>query len=630
MESTPPLLKLLAVLLSITSLGIRSSWCAILSKSNIEKCDRTTSKDLKCSQKIVVQLAVAAGKSAEEDEITATIDTVSNGTFTQSLQDPQIIRISKSSVGYAYPLEYLQNFNRQPYEEYRRVDECKPEQCWDGNPPQSNKKIYWGICCLCGGDSHHRGVNAKCGASKLDYGHIGRKGTRHCLKWHPQWFPTFIIGLATMEFNIYVDISIGYGNSARGINASEWLIIDRHKYTESGAVCDLIGSSYEAFTLVNVPCTRSVGYCLSYQLGDYIKAHNIEILLIPLNQTQNSIVVLELSADNLEFIVSRSPGKIISVKSSKFAALSHDGYSDVTVVNTGELVAAFTLGVDCPVGIQASPAVTMSLRPNEPKTQHFELNAESSTSQTFNCSVRLRDSEGEVADVIDAYVSVTATQFTNVSKIQSEGVSMKGERVRNGGGILGFVGNALGGVFSFTKSIAGNLAGAFAKLGISLISSIFGPNIGALIEGFVHGISSLMNWILGGFGIGSLFGSGQCNCAGDFDVLCILANFCFSKMIGLLGFLLVLVGVVMSVVSLHRMGLLGPLGRCMGRCCLFPLRGCKKKDGENRGRDEEEDDNVQPNAKPYRNPPQLMPIPAQHMAPWTMMPSASPYGYGYQ
>ncbi|MCO5611194.1 hypothetical protein L7F22_065444 [Adiantum nelumboides] len=232
-----------------------------------------------------------------------------------------------------------------------------------------------------------------------------------------------------MQFNIYIDISIGYGNSAtrltlnpnnlvdvnndktviarlegdllsykmppsfssvflshppnpNRINASEWLIIDRHKYTESGAVCDLIGSSYEAFTLVNLPCTRNVGYCLSYQLGDYIKeevnrmarglqpylsvarygavhssknAHNIEILLIPLNQTQNSIVVLELSADNLEFIVSRSPGKIISVKSSKFEALSHDGYSDITVVNTGELVAAFTLGVDCPIGIQASP-----------------------------------------------------------------------------------------------------------------------------------------------------------------------------------------------------------------------------------------------------------------------------------
>lgn len=40
-----------------------------------------------------------------------------------------------------------------------------------------------------------------------------------------------------------------------------------------------------------------------------------------------------------------SPGKIISVKSPKFEALSRNGYAEVTIVNTGELVAAFTLGV---------------------------------------------------------------------------------------------------------------------------------------------------------------------------------------------------------------------------------------------------------------------------------------------
>lgn len=117
--------------LVLTSLVFRGSRCTILSKSDIEKCDRTTSKDIKCSHKIVVQLAVAAGKNADEDEISATIDTVSNGSSIQSLQDPQIIRLSKSHVGFAYPLEYLQNFNRQPYEEARKVDKCSAADCWD-------------------------------------------------------------------------------------------------------------------------------------------------------------------------------------------------------------------------------------------------------------------------------------------------------------------------------------------------------------------------------------------------------------------------------------------------------------------------------------------------------------------
>ncbi|MCO5611196.1 hypothetical protein L7F22_065446 [Adiantum nelumboides] len=38
-----------------------------------------------------------------------------------------------------------QNFNRQPYEEYRRVDKCEPEQCYEGKPPESKKKIYWDL-----------------------------------------------------------------------------------------------------------------------------------------------------------------------------------------------------------------------------------------------------------------------------------------------------------------------------------------------------------------------------------------------------------------------------------------------------------------------------------------------------
>jgi hypothetical protein len=78
-------------------------------------------------------------------------------------------------------------------------------------------------------------------------------------------------------FWLFALLQISYTNKyldlQRGINASEWLIIDRHKYSESGAVCDLIGTSYRAFVTVNSPCTRRVGYCLSYQLGDFIKVN---------------------------------------------------------------------------------------------------------------------------------------------------------------------------------------------------------------------------------------------------------------------------------------------------------------------------------------------------------------------
>ena len=51
----------LVLTLTLTSDGASA---AILSKSNIEKCDKRSSKEMKCRQKIVIQLAVAAGKVA--------------------------------------------------------------------------------------------------------------------------------------------------------------------------------------------------------------------------------------------------------------------------------------------------------------------------------------------------------------------------------------------------------------------------------------------------------------------------------------------------------------------------------------------------------------------------------------
>ena len=55
-----------------------------------------------------LNITISKFQDSGEDEISATIDTVSNGSNIQSLQDPQVIRLSKSDVGYAYPLEYLQ------------------------------------------------------------------------------------------------------------------------------------------------------------------------------------------------------------------------------------------------------------------------------------------------------------------------------------------------------------------------------------------------------------------------------------------------------------------------------------------------------------------------------------------
>ena len=53
-------------------------------------------------------------------------------------------------------------------------------------------------------------------------------------------------------------------------NRSEWLLIDKFKYSFDGAVCDLIGTSYYAFFHQVARCTQPFNNCLRFQLQDYI------------------------------------------------------------------------------------------------------------------------------------------------------------------------------------------------------------------------------------------------------------------------------------------------------------------------------------------------------------------------
>lgn len=76
------------------------------------------------------------------------------------------------------------------------------------------------------------------------------------------------------------------------------------------------------------------------------------------NQILSSVVSLELNADQIRYLVNRSPGKIVSAVVPTFEAVSRNGNMAVTVQNNGTLVADYTLTVSvsppyqtlCPVG----------------------------------------------------------------------------------------------------------------------------------------------------------------------------------------------------------------------------------------------------------------------------------------
>ena len=94
--------------------------------------------------------------------------------------------------------------------------------------------------------------------------------------------------------------------------------------------------------------------------------------------------------------------------------------------------------------------------------------------------------------------------------MKSKGVSKQLSTVRNGGGILGFLGDSIGGVLGFTKTVAFNLTGAVAGIGIKAVYAIFGPTIGGIFESLVTVTSAILRWIINGFSFTTIFGRKKC------------------------------------------------------------------------------------------------------------------------
>lgn len=63
------------------------------------------------------------------------------------------------------------------------------------------------------------------------------------------------------------------------------------------------------------------------------------------NQILSSVVSLELNADQVRYLVNRSPGKILSAVVPTFEAVSRNGNMLVVVQNNGTLTADYTLTV---------------------------------------------------------------------------------------------------------------------------------------------------------------------------------------------------------------------------------------------------------------------------------------------
>ncbi|KAK6274792.1 hypothetical protein POUND7_004501 [Theobroma cacao] len=484
----------------------------ILSKSKLEKCEKSTDSNdkLNCTTKIVINMAVPSGSSGGEASMVAEIVEVEENSTNkmQTLRIPPVITINKSAAYALYELTYIRDVPFKPQEFYVKTRKCEPDaganvvkicerQCWprrlrdeDGHIIEHSQPI----CCACGSQ---RRVPSSCG-NIFDKLLKGKANTAHCLRFPGDWFHVFGIGQRSIGFSVRIEMKtgskvsevvvgpenrtatsndnflrvnligdfVGYSNiptfedfylviprqggpgqpNDLGRNFSMWLLLERVRFTLDGVECNKIGVNYEAFNGQPNFCLSPFWSCLHNQLWNFWEAdqNRINRRQLPLYGVQgrferinehplqnagshsfsigvtevlNTNLLVELRADDIDYVFQRSPGKIISVTVPTFEALTQFGVATITARNTGEVEASYSLTFDCSKGVALMEEQFFILKPKEISARSFKLYPATDQAAKYVCTAILKDSEFNEVDRAECQFSTTATVLDNGSQI---------------------------------------------------------------------------------------------------------------------------------------------------------------------------------------------------------------------
>ncbi|CAN8246443.1 unnamed protein product [Cochlearia groenlandica] len=507
----------------------------ILSKSKVEKCEKTTDAgNLNCSTKIVLNLAVPSGSSGGEASIEAKIVEVEDNSSNnmQAVRNPPVITVSKSATYALYDLTYIRDVPYKPEEYYVKTRKCEPEAganivkiCERLRDDKGNVLVQTQpICCPCG---PKRRISSSCG-DIFDKTIKGKANTAHCLRFPGEWFHVFSIGQRSVGFSVHVVLKTGtrvsevivgpenktatandnflkveligdytsYKNMPSfedsylviprevtvllmrsnsfnlehnlmikknflllkkagvaagkpvnlGGNYSMWMLLEKVRFTLDGLECDKIGVGYEAFNNQPNFCGSAYKSCLSHQLWNYhdedmylisqhqVPQHGLEGRFERINQhpnagphsfslgiteTINSNLLIELSADDIEYVFQRSPGEIINISIPTFEALAHFGVATVTSKNTGEVEASYSLAINCSKGITFAEEQYFITKPKEVATRSFKLFPSNDQAANYTCTAILKDATFSEADRAECQFSTTATILENGTQVTS-------------------------------------------------------------------------------------------------------------------------------------------------------------------------------------------------------------------
>ncbi|XP_065177205.1 hapless 2-like isoform X2 [Sycon ciliatum] len=208
-----------------------------------------------------------------------------------------------------------------------------------------------------------------------------------------------------------------------------WIVIDKKDVDVTGKTCNKIGVGFIGFSTQESACVSPQGTCLEAQPAhiwadmqknlakgivteNFLSYYNIDTFYFPPHgawlpqsvshtdtQTRNTIVALQIDAQTLSIIRSRSAGKIIDTLTTNVTALEKGGRLSVTVQNVGSVAADFYISIGgCLGNLQPVPAQAVTLEVQQTSTLVFDLETFDSEGGVASCTVTLQDQAYEVVD----------------------------------------------------------------------------------------------------------------------------------------------------------------------------------------------------------------------------------------
>jgi|SaaInlStandDraft_6_1057023.scaffolds.fasta_scaffold02991_5 hypothetical protein len=232
--------------------------------------------------------------------------------------------------------------------------------------------------------------------------------------------------------------------------SASYMFIEKNKVNKDGTTCNTIGTYLEAFLSEPGACRKFRGSCIQFQLanayaldkdrkrknevGEFFVSNYGNFKRIVKDDSEkyylsmdvggflNSVITLELNADNMKFITNVGMGEIVRAGVEDFEALSKNGLLAIVIQNTGSIIADFELSVaDCSKGINPVESIITTLEPRYYEALNFTITSRTALTEDHSCTVTMTNSLAEVLDVVTVYFSTESVEVSKGAQSNSLG-----------------------------------------------------------------------------------------------------------------------------------------------------------------------------------------------------------------